>query len=58
MLTVTAVGRSVGLGVTVVVGTLHRIAGGRGPGSQGRKLGLLAGLLALWDAKACLSLRL
>ena len=33
----------VGLEVTVVVGTLHRIAGSEGPGSQGRKLDLLAG---------------
>ena len=26
-----------------MVGTLHRIAGSEGPGSQGRKLDLLAG---------------
>jgi hypothetical protein len=32
-----------GLEVAGVVGTLHRIAGSEGPGSQGRKLDLLAG---------------
>ena len=31
------------LEVTVVVGTLHRIAGSEGPGSQSRKPDLLAG---------------
>jgi DNA ligase 1 len=46
MLTVTAAGRAASLEVTVVVGTLHRIAESDGPGSQGRKLDLLAGLLA------------
>ena len=45
MLTVTAAGRAASLEVTVVVDTLHRIAGSEGPGSQGRKLDLLAGLL-------------
>jgi DNA ligase 1 len=45
MLTVTAAGRAASLQVTVVVDTLHRIAGAEGPGSQGRKLDLLAGLL-------------
>src|SRR5260370_14356046 len=34
-----------GLPVTVVVDTLHQIAQAEGPGSQGRKLDLLAGLL-------------
>jgi DNA ligase-1 len=46
MLTVTAAGRPASLQVTVVVDTLHRIAEAEGPGSQGRKLDLLAGLLA------------
>ena len=46
MLTVTAAGRPASLPVTVVVDTLHRIADAEGPGSQGRKLDLLAGLLA------------
>ena len=46
LLTVTAAGRPASLQVTVVVDTLHRIAGSEGPGSQGRKLDLLAGLLA------------
>ena len=46
MLTVTAAGRPASLPVTVVVDTLHRIAEAEGPGSQGRKLDLLAGLLA------------
>jgi DNA ligase-1 len=35
------------LQVAEVVNTLHQIAGAEGPGSQGRKLDLLAGLLAL-----------
>jgi DNA ligase 1 len=35
------------LQVAEVVDTLHQIAGAEGPGSQGRKLDLLAGLLAL-----------
>ena len=34
------------LTVTAVVDTLHQIAAAQGPGSQGRKLDLLAGLLA------------
>src|SRR5260370_1287572 len=34
------------LTVTAVVDTLHQIAEAQGPGSQGRKLELLAGLLA------------
>ncbi len=46
LLTLTAAGRPASLEVTVVVDTLHRIAGAEGPGSQGRKLDLLAGLLA------------
>ena len=46
MLAVTAAGRAASLEVAVVVDTLHRIAGSEGPGSQGRKLDLLAGLLA------------
>jgi ATP-dependent DNA ligase len=45
LLTLTAVGRPASLQVTTVVDTLHRIAGSGGPGSQGRKLELLAGLL-------------
>ncbi len=45
MLTVTAADRPASLPVTVVTGTLHRIAEAEGPGSQGRKLDLLAGLL-------------
>ena len=45
MLTVTAAGRPASLEVTVAVDTLHRIAEAEGPGSQGRKLDLLAGLL-------------
>jgi DNA ligase-1 len=45
LLTVTAAGRPASLPVTTVVDTLHRIAGSEGPGSQGRKLELLAGLL-------------
>src|ERR1019366_4806958 len=45
MLTVTAAGRAASLEATVVVETLHRIAGSGGPGSQGRKLELLAGML-------------
>jgi DNA ligase 1 len=46
LLAVTAAGRPASLQVTVVVDTLHRIAAAEGPGSQGRKLDLLAGLLA------------
>ena len=45
LLTRTAVGRPASLQVTTVMDTLHRIAGSAGPGSQGRKLELLAGLL-------------
>jgi DNA ligase-1 len=46
LLTVTAPGRTASLPVMVVVDTLHQIAEAEGPGSQGRKLDLLAGLLA------------
>src|SRR5580700_6441958 len=46
LLTETATGRPASLPVTEVVGTLHEIAAAEGPGSQGRKLDLLAGLLA------------
>jgi DNA ligase-1 len=46
MLTVTAPDRKASLQVTTVVETLHQIAAAAGPGSQGRKLDLLAGLLA------------
>ena len=42
----TAAGRAGGLTVTAVVDTLHQIAAAEGQGSQGRKLDLLAGLLA------------
>jgi DNA ligase-1 len=45
LLTETAAGRPASLLVTDVVGTLHEIAAAEGPGSQGRKLDLLAGLL-------------
>ncbi len=45
LLTKTAAGRPASLLVTDVVGTLHEIAAAEGPGSQGRKLDLLAGLL-------------
>ncbi len=45
MLVGTAAGRPASLPVTEVVGTLHEIAAAEGPGSQGRKLDLLAGLL-------------
>jgi DNA ligase-1 len=46
LLTVTAADRPASLPVTEVVDTLHRIAEAEGTGSQGRKLDLLAGLLA------------
>jgi DNA ligase 1 len=46
LLTTTAADRPASLPVTVVVDTLHQIAEAEGPGSQGRKLDLLAGLLA------------
>ena len=46
MLTATAAGRPASLQVTVVVDTLHQVAEAEGAGSQGRKLDLLAGLLA------------
>ena len=46
LLTVTAADRVASLLVTTVVDTLHQIAAAQGPGSQGRKLELLAGLLA------------
>ena len=42
----TAADRPASLDVAVVVETLHEIARAEGPGSQGRKLDLLAGLLA------------
>jgi len=45
LLAATGSGRPAGLSVTVVVDTLHQIARAEGPGSQGRKLDLLAGLL-------------
>jgi DNA ligase 1 len=45
LLTVTAAGRPARLEVAAVVATLHEIAEAEGPGSQGRKLDLLAGLL-------------
>ncbi|HEY3952506.1 MAG TPA: ATP-dependent DNA ligase [Streptosporangiaceae bacterium] len=45
LLAITASGRQASLEVTAVTGTLHRIAGAAGPGSQGAKLDLLAGLL-------------
>ncbi|MBV9383592.1 MAG: ATP-dependent DNA ligase [Streptosporangiaceae bacterium] len=46
LLAVTAAGRRASLEVTAVVGTLRQIAGAEGAGSQGRKLDLLAELLA------------
>jgi DNA ligase-1 len=46
LLTATAADRVSSLLVTTVVDTLHQIAAAEGPGSQGRKLDLLAGLLA------------
>jgi len=45
LLAVTAAGRRASLQVAEVVATLHQIAEAEGPGSQGRKLELLAGLL-------------
>ncbi len=45
LLSATAVGRAASLQVTTVVDTLHQIAEAEGPGSQGRKLELLGGLL-------------
>jgi DNA ligase 1 len=45
LLTVTAAGRPPSLEVAAVAAALHEIAEAEGPGSQGRKLGLLAGLL-------------
>jgi len=47
LLAATAGERAPSLQVAVVVDTLHQIAGAEGPGSQGRKLELLAGVLAL-----------
>ena len=47
LLAATAGERAPSLQVAVVVDTLHQIAGAEGPGSQGRKLELLAGILAL-----------
>jgi DNA ligase-1 len=46
LLATTAGARPASLPVTVVVDTLHRIAEAQGSGSQGRKIELLAGLLA------------
>ena len=46
LLSATAAGRADSLQVSTVVGTLHQIAEAEGPGSQGRKLELLGGLLA------------
>src|SRR5580704_673847 len=46
LLTVKAADRPASLTVTAVVDTLHEIAEAEGAGSQGRKLDLLAGLLA------------
>ena len=46
LLAVTAAERPASLSVAVVVDTLHQIAQAEGQGSQGRKLDLLAGLLA------------
>ena len=45
LLTATSAGRPAVLTVTTVVNTLRQIANAEGPGSQGRKLELLAGLL-------------
>jgi DNA ligase 1 len=45
LLAVSGSGYPARLSVTVVVETLHQIAEAEGPGSQGRKLDLLAGLL-------------
>jgi DNA ligase 1 len=45
LLAAAATGRPATLRVTAVVETLHQIAEAEGPGSQGRKLELLAGLL-------------
>jgi DNA ligase 1 len=47
LLAATAADRKASLDVAAVVATLHQIAGAEGSGSQGRKLDLLAGLLAL-----------
>ena len=46
LLAATAADRPASLSVTAVVDTLHEIAAASGAGSQGRKLELLAGLLA------------
>jgi DNA ligase 1 len=46
LLSVTAAGRAASLQVSAVVDTLREIAAAEGPGSQGRKLDLLEGLLA------------
>jgi DNA ligase 1 len=45
LLAATTADRAASLPVTEVMDTLHRIARAEGPGSQGRKLDLLAGLL-------------
>jgi DNA ligase-1 len=47
LLAATAADRAASLQVAVVVGALHEIAAAEGPGSQGRKLSLLGGLLSL-----------
>ena len=47
LLAATARDRAPSLEVSVVVDTLHQIAGAEGAGSQGRKLDMLAGLLSL-----------
>jgi DNA ligase 1 len=47
LLAATAGDREPSLQVAAVVDTLHQIASAEGPGSQGRKLDLLAGLLTL-----------
>ena len=47
LLAATAADRKPSLQVAAVVDTMHEIARSEGPGSQGRKLDLLAGLLAL-----------
>ena len=46
LLAATAADRPATLDVRAVVDTLHEVAAAEGPGSQGRKLDLLAGLLA------------
>jgi DNA ligase N terminus len=56
LLAMTAASRPATLTVPAVVDTLHQIAAAQGPGSQGRKLDLLAGLLARatrWRPATC-----